>query len=99
MAGMHMQSQAEEGYLNPGDVQCKMAGMNPVQCLCGGTAVLLIQNDREVAVTVWDRTARLLVCQSCGYVFFWPLPTDTELADYYNGPWNAGSTHRIEDSF
>jgi 2-polyprenyl-3-methyl-5-hydroxy-6-metoxy-1,4-benzoquinol methylase len=79
--------------------QCKMASMEPRQCLCGGTAVLLSQNDREVAVTVLDRTAQLHVCQSCGHVFFWPLPTESELADYYNGPWNAGSTHSIEDSF
>jgi len=32
-------------------------------------------------------------------VFFWPAPSDRELAEYYNGPWNAGSTHSIEDSF
>jgi 2-polyprenyl-3-methyl-5-hydroxy-6-metoxy-1,4-benzoquinol methylase len=73
--------------------------MNPVQCLCGGVASVLSQNGREVAVTAFDRRSCLHLCQSCGHVFFYPTTTDSELADYYNGPWNAGSTHRIEDSF
>jgi hypothetical protein len=75
-----------------------MMRMDSVQCLCGGTAIPLLQRNRDTAVTIWGKTARLHVCQGCGHVFFFPLPTESELADYYNGPWNAGVNFRIEDS-
>ncbi len=70
-----------------------------VPCLCGESAIPLIQRDRETAVAMGESVAKLHVCQGCGHVFFHPFPTEMELADYYKGPWNAGANFRIEDSF
>src|SRR5579863_4263529 len=71
----------------------------PVECLCGGVGVPLVQNGQETAFPLQDGIARLHVCQACGHLRFFSMPGDQELATYYNGPWNAAGSFRIEDSY
>jgi 2-polyprenyl-3-methyl-5-hydroxy-6-metoxy-1,4-benzoquinol methylase len=67
-----------------------------VTCLCGNEADPLIQNGRQTSFIFQNQISRVHVCRSCTHVFFFPRPTDKQLAAYYNGKWNEASNYSID---
>jgi len=68
-------------------------------CPCGGQAAPFIQDGRHTSFAVQQQISRLHVCGDCTHVFFFPQPSDQQLAEFYSGAWNEGSSFPIESCY